>query len=1384
MGPNDKECDKHDNLIKLWIYKTISKALVTTILKKNLKVSDVWKNLKVMFYDNKDVRAMQLDIKLRNISNGNLSITQYFTKIKDMSDLLANIEAPVSEKSLVTYAINGLVQVVSVVQIVTTVSIKVSTVVYKLVLLARKNKLKARGTMLMALPDKHELKLNIHKYAKTLMEAIKKRFEGNKETKKVQKTLLKHQYKNFIRSSSESLDQIHDRLQKLISRLEILGESLSQEDINLNTTEPISAAASVSAVSVKIPVSALPNVDTLIRARRFLHRTRRNLGANRPTSIGFDMAKVECYNCYRKGHFARECRSPKDTRRNGATEPQRRNAPVETSTSNALVFQCDGVGSYEWSFQTEEEPTDYALMAFTSSGSSFDNELRDSALVVLRQNLKKVEQEKDDLKLKLENNESLPPSPIYDRYQSGNGYHVVTPPYIGTFMPPKPDLVFHNAPNVNETVHTAFNFELSPTKPDKDLSPTPRPLAPIIEDWVSDLEDDSKTKSLENPLSFVHPNEHIKPPRPSVKHVETSILAATPKTAIPKPTSHGNSKNRKACFVYKSLTHLIKDCDFYEKKMAQTTARNHAKKGNHQQYARMKLPNPQRYVVPTAVLTQSKLVPITAVRPVTTVVPNTNVTRPRQAKTVVTMTNSPPRRHINYSPSPKASTFPLKVTAVKDLMDKGVIYSGCSRYMIGNMSYLSDFEELNGRYVAFGGNPKGGKISGKGKIRTGKLDFDDVYFFKELKFNFLPDENQVLLRVPRENNMYNVNLKNIVPSGDLTFLFAKATLDESHLWHRRLGHINFKTMNKLVKGNNVRGLPSKVFKNDHTCVACKKGKQHRAFCKTKSNTDRDATFDEKEPEFEGRKPESKVNVSPSSKFEDFSDNSINEDNVAGTLVLGIGQISTTSTNSFSDVGPSNAVVSSIQGKYAYVDSSQLPDDPNKPEIEIYVDDIIFGSTNKDLCQAFKKLMKDKFQMSSMGELKFFLSLQVKQKKDRIFIRQDKYVAEILKKFGLTDGKSASTPIYTEKPLLKDPDGEDVDVHTYRSMIGSLMYLTLSRPDIMFTVCACAHFQVTPKASNLHEVKRIFRYLKGKPHLGLWYPKDSPFNLVAYSDSDYAGTNLDRKSTIGGCQFLGCRLISWQCKKQTVVATSSTEAEYIAAMVNDVTRLQALVDKKMVILTEATIRDNLQLDDVEGIDCLPNEEIFTELARMGGHRRMSLVPLWHQLSSAFPQTQVCDLSLHSTKYSSLTLTQKVFTNMRREGKGCSDVETPLFEGMVVAQQVGEGAAEVNVDDVPAIGVANEGAASVADDVVPTDVEDPSIPSLTPPTLPPQPSQDIPSTLQVYLTLPQSPQAQPQSPQQQPQPSQDAKISMDLLHNLLDTCTTLTRRVENLEHDKIA
>nr|GEW75064.1 putative ribonuclease H-like domain-containing protein [Tanacetum cinerariifolium] len=216
-------------------------------------------------------------------------------------------------------------------------------------------------------------------------------------------------------------------------------------------------------------------------------------------------------------------------------------------------------------------------------------------------------------------------------------------------------------------------------------------------------------------------------------------------------------------------------------------------------------------------------------------------------------------------------------------------------------------------------------------------------------------------------------------------------------------------------------------------------------------------------------------------------------------------------------------------------------------VQVYMDDIIFRSSNLQLYREFKSLMHEKFQMSAMGELNFFLGLQVLQKEDVIFLSQDMYVGDILKKFGYSDVRSANAPMDKENPWRKDGTGKDVDLHLYRSMIGSLMYLTASRPDIMFAVCACARHQVTPKECHLYAVKRIFRYLKGHPKLGLWYPTESPFDLIAYSDSDYGGATQDRKSTTGGCQFLGRRLISWQCKKQTIVATSTTEAEYVTAV---------------------------------------------------------------------------------------------------------------------------------------------------------------------------------------------------------------------------------------------
>ncbi|GJV53047.1 putative ribonuclease H-like domain-containing protein [Tanacetum coccineum] len=335
---------------------------------------------------------------------------------------------------------------------------------------------------------------------------------------------------------------------------------------------------------------------------------------------------------------------------------------------------------------------------------------------------------------------------------------------------------------------------------------------------------------------------------------------------------------------------------------------NNAQRVNHQNFAKKTHPYAKKNLVPRAVLMKSGLVSVNTARQVNTAHSKTTVNAARPMSYLSKIAHSTVKRPIHKNTTFKNSNINQRVNTVRgkkfntarpkavvnavkgnnfnavkasacwvwkpkhkvldhgnpqmDLQDQGVIDSGCSRHMTGNMSYLTDYEEIDGGYVAFGGNPKGGKITGKSTIKTGNLDFENVYFVRELKFNLfsvsqmcdkknsvlfndtecivlspnfkLIDESQVLLRVPRKNNMYSVDLKNIVPKGGLTCLFAKATSDESKLWHRRLGHLNFKTMNKLVKGNLVRGLPSKLFENDQTCVACQKGKQHRASCKSKT----------------------------------------------------------------------------------------------------------------------------------------------------------------------------------------------------------------------------------------------------------------------------------------------------------------------------------------------------------------------------------------------------------------------------------------------------------------------------------------------------------------------------------------------------------------------
>ncbi|GJY94489.1 putative ribonuclease H-like domain-containing protein, partial [Tanacetum coccineum] len=722
-------------------------------------------------------------------------------------------------------------------------------------------------------------------------------------------------------SSQEGLDKTYDRFQKLISQLEIHGEVISQEDANLrllrslpsawnnialimrnkadldtlsmddfynnlkvSTNETINTAQSVSATSSKDQASTASYADDAMfsffanqsSAPQLDNEDLEQINADdleemdlewqvAMLTIRVKRTKVECYNCHRRGHFARECIAPRNQGNRNRDDP-RRNAVVDTSTTNALVVQ-DGIGS--------------------SSSSSSDSELENAL------------KEKDDLKLKLEKFETTSKNltklinnqitakdktglgfdeqvnksevldnvfdshesdrddnPVNDRFKKVEGYHAVPPPYTGNYMPSRTDLSFAR---LDDSVYKTkvSETETSISKTSKDIvekSKSVRPSAPIIEEWDTNSDNDSvfrpkpdQTKPKFTKINFVKSGKNVK----SVNKENTHRQVEYPRKS---QSLMGNRRNWNGMMTQK-LGNVLNNKGKVTGQREIRSVWNNAQRVNHQN--KLTHPHPKRNFVPTTVATKSGQVPVNAAKQ----------SSPRAAASISTarpVNTAAPKSKVNDALPITYSYFKAHSLGNPQytLQDQGIFDSGCSRHMTGNKSFLTDYQEIDGGFVAFAGSAKGGKITGKGKIRTEKLDFEDVYFVKELKFNLfsvsqmcdkknsvlftdtecvvlspdfkLLDESQVLLKVPRNNNMYSFDLKNVVPLGGLTCLFAKATLDESNLWHRRLGHINFKTMNKLMRGNLVRGLPSKLFENDQTCVACQKGKQHKASCKTKT----------------------------------------------------------------------------------------------------------------------------------------------------------------------------------------------------------------------------------------------------------------------------------------------------------------------------------------------------------------------------------------------------------------------------------------------------------------------------------------------------------------------------------------------------------------------
>ncbi|GKA37887.1 putative ribonuclease H-like domain-containing protein, partial [Tanacetum coccineum] len=1417
------------------------------------------------------------------------------------------------------------------------------------------------------------LRFNKYDNAKELWEAILKTYGGNEATKKTKKNQLKQQYGNFKAEGSETLEQTFNRnrddletmsLDDLYNHLKVYElEVQKKAGLNSQNMAFISSSntssgkgevptASVPTASIQVSVASTDVVaaslshDTIcayitthsngsqikyeditqideddieemdikwnlallsMRANKLWKKTGKNITIQGSDAIGFDKSKVECFNCHKIGHFARECRAPRSQDR-GKRECYMKDPKVE-------------------------EPDPKALMALNKIGAIWLMKKKTMHLKNtenLKTKISKLNKELSDCESDLFNyKRGL--SQVKARLVE---FKVNETNFCERIRVLKRDVesqkIVKDKTGLPEFVDDTVTDYTRPT-PSVDVSKDVRSHLDGNNTSVFELGGLSGNVVSKSMIKFVKGtgcpnaikvNNTGNARKPTVKYAEMYRNTSKSPRGETWPRANYSQNNGKSIYTHKSMTPRAillksgtKPIAVNKPNMNASQLKMTSFKTTHSKVKRpfeRKTIVKQQVWVPKVPTDRSKIPTVGSKVP--TAKPTVAADLGNKGKAVKAST------HWIWKPKENTSSQGLNFNGVSGILqdkidDKGYWDSGCSRHMTDNISYLSEYEPYNGGYVSFGHG--GGKITVCLKFVTKNsvlfTDSECLVLGKDFKI----DDTHVLLRTPRQHNMYSIDLNNIVPHKNLTCLIAKASVDESMMWHRRLGHLNFKTMNKLVRNNLVKGLPSKSFKNDHTCIACLKGKQHKASCKTKlvnyvskplytlhmdlfgptyfsslnhkwyclvviddfSRCDNRGEFGNREMDefcskkaeavstacyvqnrvlvnksqnktpyelFNGRSPaigflrpfrchvmilntldhlgkfdakgyegsgpnwlfdiDSLTNsmnyvpvvvVGTSSTNQDVKDNvsslrfialpnwskmvllmylkavgtnptASSKDSLADqvepvlsptveskfptvsllvptvstnvldskslevpaspTVETAVPTISTpipTGSKSIPSITSSLPKIISREGSsyseplsleepkkivdalkdeswveamqeelllfkihnvwvlvdcpkgvrpigikwvlknkkdergftiyqmdlkssflYGTIDEEvyvmkppgfqdpEFPDRVYKVEKAMYglhqalrawYDDIIFGSSNPKLCRELEALMHDKFKMSAMGELTFFLGLTTK------------------------------TPMDRENPWGKDGPGKDVDLHLYRSMIRSLMYLTASRPDIMFAVCLCARQQVTPKECHLHAVKRIF--------------------------SDYDGDDQDRKLTTRGYQFWGRRLISWQCKKQTIVATSTTKAEYDAAAsgcgqvlwiqnqlldygtlimtklafcdyhnmvailekiernadfhqivdfleaftlrydllfrstvyvshirqfwstdrietADGETHIVAKIDGKQRTVSESLIRKKLRLKDEEGISSLPDTELFENLSRMG------------------------------------------------------------------------------------------------------------------------------------------------------------------------------------------